>query len=288
MTEALLSRVRSEFHAGLLEETLTVDARGIPSNADKDNKQSCRYASHIAAALRLETVAERAAGQTLGGKFEGAIVKFIEDTFPHFSMLRPGDWRVQNIGSTRRTNHLAAFDPYTHLGELDAAITENPTLMAILGNAYAISPDIIVSRAPVEDSEINMHSPLVDRNHGLLSPIRRTKERQPHILHAVISCKWTLRSDRAQNARSEALNLVRNRKGRTPHIMVVTGEPTPTRISSLALGTGDIDTVYHFALPELQAAVRECGNDDSIELLEMMVEGKRLRDISDLPLDLSV
>jgi len=37
---------------------------------------------------------------------------------------------------------------------------------------------------------------------------------------------------------------------------VVTGEPTPVRISSLALGTGDIDCVYHFALPELLAAVR--------------------------------
>ncbi len=112
---------------------------------------------------------------------------------------------------------------------------------------------------------------------------------QPNpILHAVVSCKWTLRSDRAQNARSEALNLVRNRKGRLPHVVVVTGEPTPVRISSLALGTGDIDCVYHFALPELLAAVREKGGEDTKELLDMMIDGKRLKDIADLPLDLAV
>jgi hypothetical protein len=97
-----------------------------------------------------------------------------------------------------------------------------------------------------------------------------------------------VRSDRAQNARSEALNLVRNRKGRLPHIAVVTGEPTPGRIASIALGTGDIDCAYHFALPELVETVKELGMDDSQELLSNMMEGKRLRDIMDLPLDLVI
>ena len=97
-----------------------------------------------------------------------------------------------------------------------------------------------------------------------------------------------MRSDRAQNARSEALNLIRNRKGRLPHVVVVTGEPTPSRLSSLALGTGDVDCVYHFALPELVSAVEEMDNDDSAELLKIMIEGNRLKDISDLPLDLAV
>jgi len=288
MDEALLSKARSEFHAGLLEGTLTVDASGIASNADRGNTQSRAYAAHIAAALKQETVHERAAGQTLGGSFERAVVGFIEATFPHFGMLRPGDWEVRNLGNARRVNHLASFEPYTHLGALDTAVTANPELLAVLGNAYAIAPDVIVSRAPVPDEVINADATLVDDEHGLLSPIRLREDGQPRILHAVISCKWTLRSDRAQNARSEALNLVRNRKGRTPHIMVVTGEPTPTRISSLALGTGDIDTVYHFALSELQDAVDEHGTDESRELLAMMVEGQRLKDIADLPLDLAI
>ncbi|MCI6794935.1 MAG: NgoMIV family type II restriction endonuclease [Lachnospiraceae bacterium] len=69
---------------------------------------------------------------------------------------------------------------------------------------------------------------------------------------------------------------------------MVTGEPLPSRLSSLALGTGDIDCVYHFALYELIDAVKDTGAEDSIEILKILVEGKRLRDISDLPLDLAI
>lgn len=100
-----------------------------------------------------------------------------------------------------------------------------------------------------------------------------------------------MRSDRAQNSRTEALNLIRNRKGHLPHIIVVTGEPLPSRLASLALGTGDLDCVYHFALYELQEAVKEYsrnGREDILETLDNLVEGNRLKDISDLPLDLSV
>ena len=85
-------------------------------------------------------------------------------------------------------------------------------------------------------------------------------QRPDQTLHASISCKWTIRSDRAQNARTEGLNLIRNRKGHTLHITIVTAEPYPQRIASVALGTGDIDCVYHIALPELAAAAQEYGN----------------------------
>ena len=98
-----------------------------------------------------------------------------------------------------------------------------------------------------------------------------------------------MRSDRAQNSRTEALNLIRNRKGRTPHIVIVTGEPLPSRIASLALGTGDIDCLYHAFLYELIEAVDNLpGREDSAEMVHTLVDGKRLKDITDLPLDLSV
>lgn len=142
-------------------------------------------------------------------------------------------------------------------------------------------------RQPEPDERINEPAKLVDESVAMLTGLRKTNGGLP-LIHASISCKLTLRSDRAQNARSEALNLIRNRKGRVPNIAVVTAEPLPSRLSSLALGTGDIDCVYHFALPELQQAVAAEGNEDSQESLRIMVEGKRLRDISDLPLDLAV
>jgi hypothetical protein len=97
-----------------------------------------------------------------------------------------------------------------------------------------------------------------------------------------------LRSDRGQNSKSEALNLIRNRKGKLPHIVAVTAEPTPTRIASLALGTGDIDCVYHFALYELQEALIKVNDESQLEMLNTLVEGRRLRDISDLPFDLAI
>jgi len=121
-----------------------------------------------------------------------------------------------------------------------------------------------------------------------LTPLRQANRPNPHmILHASISCKWTIRSDRSQNTRTEALNLIRNRKGHLPHIVAVTAEPLPTRIAALALGTGDMDCVYHFALNELQEAIKSIKNEDQMDMLKIMIDGRRLRDISDLPFDLA-
>jgi hypothetical protein len=144
-----------------------------------------------------------------------------------------------------------------------------------------------VIRGLESDEKINAPETLVDNEVSRLASLRAANGGLP-ILHASISCKWTIRSDRVQNARSEALNLIRNRKGKLPHVAVVTGEPLPSRLSAIALGTGDIDCVYHFALPELVAAVKELGHADSLESLNIMITGKRLKDISDLPLDLAV
>ena len=120
------------------------------------------------------------------------------------------------------------------------------------------------------------------------SPLRSSnRPKMSLILHASISCKWSMRSDRAQNIRTEALNLIRNRKGNTPHITAVTAEPLPARLASLALGTGDLDCVYHFALPELREAVEKVAGEDQLEMLLGMIDGRRLRDISDLPFDLA-
>lgn len=91
------------------------------------------------------------------------------------------------------------------------------------------------------------------------------------MLHASISAKFTMRSNRAQNSRTEALNLIRNRKGHLLHIVVTTAEPMPNRLASLALGTGDIDCMYHFALNELVRAVSEVGSEDAVETLETLV-----------------
>jgi hypothetical protein len=207
------------------------------------------------------------------------LATYVHLCFDHLAHLRPGRFFVARGGG------IAQFEQYSHLDELEALSKSNRAIATALGSDYLIKPDIIVGRYPEPDDIVNATEYLVDDASARLTSIREANQSQP-ILHASLSCKWTLRSDRAQNARSEGLNLVRNRKGRLPHIAVITGEPMPSRIASLALGTGDIDCVYHFALYELRQALVDQGREDTLDLLDMMIDGKRLRDISDLPLDL--
>lgn len=283
---AEFTQARIAYHAALLESVLTVDSNGIASNADSASRISKEIASSIVAQLKGEIISKRLAGQTSGKKFEDISADFIRHTFTSLGHLRPGGWDVHQVGGRRR-KEIAKYEQYAHLLQLEEAAKVNPALAAALGSDYTITPDIVVVRSSVSDEEINGREFLVDDEIARLSSLRARNAGSP-LLHASISCKWTIRSDRAQNSRSEALNLIRNRKGRLPHIMVVTGEPVPARLASIALGTGDIDCVYHFALYELQEAARSLGFEEAQELLEVMVDGKRLKDISDLPLDLAV
>ena len=285
-TSADFADARKAFHAALLRETLTTNSLGVVSNADSGNTASKAIAKGIADLLKAETIGDRIAGQTSGNQFEGICAEFVRNTFSKLGHLRPGAWDIHQVSGRNRLE-IAKYEQYAHLVALDRAAKADAELAAALGSDYTITPDIVVVRDTEGDELINSIECLVDDSVTTLANLRKKNGGLP-LLHASISCKWTIRSDRAQNARSEALNLVRNRKGRLPHIMVVTAEPTPSRLASIALGTGDIDCVYHFALYELQETVKALGMEDAADLLEVMVNGNRLRDISDLPLDLAV
>lgn len=284
--QALISQARRKYHAGLLANgVLTVDAKGVPSNADRSSNLSVSIAQGIARRLMaIEQV--KAVGQTAGAKFEQLNMEFIEDTFPHLQNLRPGKWHIAKLGN-RNSMKTSSFAQYEHLDYLSRLTKDDARLAASMGNDYMVAPDVVVYRETESDEFINAEQMIVDESVSSLADIRRVCSSLP-ILHASISAKWTMRSDRAQNSRTEALGLIRNRKGHLPHIVVVTGEPMPARIASLALGTGDIDCVYHFALNELVEAVNETGAEDAAEMLRILITGKRLKDISDLPLDLAV
>lgn len=258
-------------------------AAEFPSNADGGSTASVAIATGILRRIRTETkTAERLAGQISGSEFEQITRTYLEETFLALAPLRPGKWNF-----VREKKTILRCEQYQHLEELAKVAEKSREIRVLLGSDYVIAPDIIITRDPESDDLINSKQTLVDQEIARRSPIRLINNRLP-LLHASISCKWTLRSDRAQNARSEALNLVRNRKGQLPHIVVVTGEPLPSRLGSLALGTGDLDCVYHFALVELMDAVDEIDDEETKNVLQMMVDGKRLRDIADLPLDLAV
>lgn len=282
---AIVRAKREGFHRNLAREVLSVDHEGVPSIADKNNDTSIRISKEIFKAIGASRAGKKPPGQTLGENFERQCAQFLEETFPKLQSVRPGEWQVQRLKSGKKG--IAVFEQYEHLLVLSALCKNNPELQASIGSDYLIYPDIVISRMPVGDNRLNTPLQVVDDHCARRSPLRSINNDAP-LLHASVSCKFTMRSDRAQNSRSEALNLIRNRKGRVPHIVVLTAEPLPSRLASLALGTGDIDCVYHFALDELQRAVKAVGNDDTRESLESMVNAKRLRDISDLPLDLAI
>lgn len=229
---------------------------------------------------------EKAVGQTSGAKFEQLNMQFLSETFPFLQNLRPGKWHIEKLGN-RNAIKTSSFAQYEHLEYLNRLVEYDAKLAASMGNDYMVAPDVVIYRDTETDDEINSSKGIVDDGVCTLTDIREKNGGKP-ILHASVSAKWTMRSDRAQNSRTEALGLIRNRKGHLPHIVVVTGEPLPGRLASLALGTGDIDCMYHFALYELINSVKATGAEDSIEMLDVLINGKRLKDISDLPLDLAV
>ncbi|MBI3944151.1 MAG: restriction endonuclease [Chloroflexi bacterium] len=281
-----ISELRREYHRRVCAEIIRVHtSRGHLNFADSGNEASKRITWGIANRIGYTANTETLSGQTIGERFERITKDFLEAAFQLLQHLRPGNW----LYSTQRP--ISDFDQYEHLAALKRIIQGNNELESALGRDYIIIPDIVVGRRPVTDLEINANGTIVDLSEPVanLTPFREGNFADSRmLLHASISCKWIIRSDRSQNARTESLNLVRNRKGHVPHIAVVTAEPLPTRLASLALGTGDLDCVYHFALHELQATITDLDYDAHSDMLRILVEGRRLRDISDLPFDLAI
>jgi hypothetical protein len=140
------------------------------------------------------------------------------------------------------------------MDKLRDLLNEYDTLSAMLGRDYQISTDVLIG-VEVPEEEVSSLP----------------------LLHAAISGKWTIRSDRVQNVRHEFATLLRNRRGRAPHLVVVTAEPLPSRLISIGRGTGEVDAVYHVLYEELIAGVEESGSDKERRDLKELVEQGRLK-----------
>jgi len=260
-----LEQLRKAYHEQICRQILGYRAE-VPNIADGSSKRSIQLAQGILTRMQFSPCPEPPKGQRAGALFESLTRDYLEKAFHLIQHLRPGDWTFSVHGD------VTVFDQYEHLTDLAQVLAQHPALRATLGD-YLVKPDIDILLGDM----------------ATLTPLRANNFPDPKpILHASISCKWTIRSDRSQNARTEGLNLIRNRKGNTPHIVIVTAEPLPSRIASVALGTGDLDCVYHMALHELGESIEEVGDETLSEMFNLLVDGKRLRDISDLPFDLAI
>jgi len=274
---------RQLFLNKLLEQLMFVDNKGVVNIADRSSATSKKIAKELLTILGDSRCCEKPTGQSAGRIFAQLVKEFLEKSLAVLSHLRPIQWELKT------ETEIFNFNQYEHLARLSELVKQVKELQPIMGADYLVKPDIVLFQHPLTDNDIGFTTNEEIPEIANLTPLRAVNNKTAHpLLQAIVSCKWTIRSDRAQNTRTEALNILRNRKGRTPCITAITAEPLPSRIASLAFGLGDLDCVYHFALPELQNAVTKANLKDQLEVLQVMIEGKRLRDVGDLPFDLII
>lgn len=158
----------------------------VPNNADSDSNTSKLLARHVLEALGVESdVVLLDTPDNLGPALEHAVCDHLKASLPRLSPER--SWHVGH----KKT--VADFAQYEHLDRVAEAVRRNATLRVDLGRDYLIKPDVTV---------------------GVTYPTAEAATR-PH-LHAAVSCKWTIRSDRVQNVRHEFLQMIRHRRGKLP------------------------------------------------------------------------
>lgn len=222
----------------------------VPNCADVDSAESLRLAAGMLDNLEVVRGFPSAVPYSPGGPLEQLVEEDLAAELPALAPERRWD--------VRRGQIVASFAQYEHLNEVDRLVSANPELRVTIGKDYLIKPDIT----------IGLHD---------LS----TLGRKP-FLHAAISCKWTIRSDRVQNIRHEFNQMIRHRRGRQPHLVTITAEPLPSRLASIARGTGEVDAVYHIALEALGAAVDADGNDEQVDAWQECIGQKRLLSYRDM------
>jgi NgoMIV restriction enzyme len=205
----------------------------VPNFADVDNAESMRIAAGVLDFLAVDRDVPSKVPKDPGGPLEQAVCDHLGWALADEHSGR--GWQVS------RGMVITGFDQYAHLSEIHALVRANPGLRITIGMDYLIRPDVTVGLAHVTTA-------------SGLPP-----------LHAAISCKWTIRSDRVQNIRHECLQMIRHRRGRQPHLVTVTAEPLPSRLASIARGTGEVDAVYHIAYDALMASVAANANPEQAE-----------------------
>ncbi len=216
----------------------------VPNFADVDNAESIRIGAGVLDELGLLRDKVSDVPKDPGGPLEQAVRDHLDHMLPELHPDR--EWRVA------RGAIITRFDQYSHLSQVDELVRANPELRITIGMDYLIKPDVTVA----------------------LGGLNTASGLPP--LHAAISCKWTIRSDRVQNIRHECLQMIRHRRGRQPHLVTVTAEPLPTRLASIARGTGEVDAVYHIAYDALVASVATNANADQQEAWREVVGQRRL------------
>jgi NgoMIV restriction enzyme len=236
--------------------------RAAPNLADVGGAESLRITGEIYRSMDIQRQSDRVLDDSAGasGESGAALERHIaEDLLSALRQHAPNrGWQVTRQGLA------ADYAQFEHLRTLQQLFDSHPELRTTLGRDYQVRTDVHVGVLNPDDAFAKL------------------------FLHAAISCKWTIRSDRVQNVRHEFATLVRNRRGRLPHLVLVTAEPLPSRLISIARGTGEVDTVYHLLHDELAAAVAKVATRTQQEHWDELIEQRRIKPYAALARDLTL
>ena len=283
----MLNVIRKEYHKAVCSELISYreDSDAL-SFIDEATAMSGELTRQMISKLSCAIGTRKLPPDTIGQRFAELTRTFIGQSLSVLGRPIIGEWIVSTTGV-----HMAvdAFGRHTTVADVQRVLVADPRLRIELNHYCVIAPDIIVARR-VHHRDLTSLGPELACEERNIQPgtVSHRDAIYNYLLHAVISCHWTVRGPPDERRSVDVLNLFHNRRGSTPHIMAVTFEPLPARLASLALGTGDLDCMYHVALHELLEAIDEVGSSDHKEAIQSLVQGRRLRDISDLPLDLAV
>ncbi|MGO4534390.1 NgoMIV family type II restriction endonuclease [Leifsonia sp. 2MCAF36] len=228
----------------------------VPNAADSSSEMSREIAAATLDQLGIDRNTQSGVvNATTGRPLELAVARTLKLDLAHAAPTR-------SFEVLEKPGDVTNFLQYEHLKRVDDIAKRSPELRTTLGTDYLIKPDVVVALPGVGNKRLPF-------------------------LHAVVSCKWTIRSDRVQNIRHEYNQLIRHRRERLPHLMTVTAEPLPTRLASIARGTGEVDATYHIAFDAMQMAITRLAKagtltKDQKRAWDEVVDLGRVRPYSDL------
>lgn len=148
----MLSTLRRQYHRQICEKIVRItrkkETASYPNNADGSNKASREIAWAILERIGCSPVAGNISGQTAGNRFEQVTAAYLKKAFDGLRSLRPGKW-IYSINTP-----ISKFDQYKDLARIEDIVKNHRELATTLGKDYVISPDIVIAREPVSDSEL--------------------------------------------------------------------------------------------------------------------------------------
>jgi hypothetical protein len=254
----------------------------VPVAADQSNQVSLLGSFYFLEELlnqtglpALETLDVIGSGQEFGTKIENKIASGLRELLEASGL--PFTVASKGSHSGDASFQLTDYWPFSR-PPTSADGPEVEEMYRRLGRGHLIQPDIVVWRSVAKPFfRVEADAAIVETH-------------QIKQLVACISGKATIRSDRSQSSRYEGSTISRWRRSRAPHFVVVTAEPDPSRLGSLAWGLGEIDCVYHVSVAALYASLVRVEADlmgrpstpkgFATNELRALIDNARIRDLS--------